>query len=412
MRPIADRADVHRIRALLRDTPRDLLLFELLIQTGASLRSILGLKAGDLARSRVGDEMPIMSGLWKNAPRSAMTETIFEALRRHIEANALGDEDHLFRSRKGSGVLNVSSVSELVKKWFAAAGLEGLFGVKSLRKTWAVHYQDRPPPDDAPPDRGLARPTFDPVSVLTLQETVYKELYRAIVSGRVRPGARLTVAQIAEEMKVSPITVREALLKLEGAGFITSQRKRGFTVNELSINNVKEIYEMRMLLDVMAAEKACARRGPETVEKLKFLMNEYELCSRRRDRESLYEVHNEFHQCLYQDCHQPMVLNVIKLLMEKLSPYLTMVISEYEDLDPKIGIRYHRKMMEAMVEQDPVKLCKWLKSDFRVAVKRLEKFLAGGEVDRGTESLKDRITIDYENSATTARKAEISGVER
>ena len=115
---------------------------------------------------------------------------------------------------------------------------------------------------------------LSPIQGKSLHERVYKELMGAILSGRIAPGESLTLEGISAELKVSLTPVREALRRLEAAGFICLGPNRRITVKELSPKNLREIYEIRLLLECFAAEKACQLRDEAVLDRLVVLIHE------------------------------------------------------------------------------------------------------------------------------------------
>ena len=82
-----------------------------------------------------------------------------------------------------------------------------------------------------------------------LQDFVSRRLARAIVSGDLQPGTRLSPARLAEELGVSHIPVREALAALEAVGHVQRIPRVGFFVAELSTDDIEDIYHWRQVLE-------------------------------------------------------------------------------------------------------------------------------------------------------------------
>src|SRR5579872_726821 len=101
--------------------------------------------------------------------------------------------------------------------------------------------------DDAhetPPLNRFSR-SITPPSIPAL---VSSELRRRIASGRLQPGP-LKISDLAQEFGVSAVPVREALRMLEMEGLVTFDHNRSVHVNALSLEDLHEIYDMRMLLE-------------------------------------------------------------------------------------------------------------------------------------------------------------------
>lgn len=97
---------------------------------------------------------------------------------------------------------------------------------------------------------------------------VAHQLLRAILRGEYREGDRLTEQAVAAQLGVSRTPVREGLLELEGLGVIQLKRNCGAVVTRFGEVKLREIYEVRRLLEVEAARKACGRIDAQVLEDL------------------------------------------------------------------------------------------------------------------------------------------------
>jgi len=88
---------------------------------------------------------------------------------------------------------------------------------------------------------------------------VSAEIRSKILSGDLPPGTRLRERELAEELGVSRIPIREALPQLEADGFITSQSHRGAIVTELTLRDVQELFDVRLGVEVYASRLAAQR---------------------------------------------------------------------------------------------------------------------------------------------------------
>ena len=85
---------------------------------------------------------------------------------------------------------------------------------------------------------------------------VHQELLGRIIRGEFRAGQRLKDTELAEELGVSRTPVREALLRLEREGFISSQKHLGFSVKGLCESEIQEVYPLVRLLECSALGSA------------------------------------------------------------------------------------------------------------------------------------------------------------
>jgi DNA-binding GntR family transcriptional regulator len=89
-----------------------------------------------------------------------------------------------------------------------------------------------------------------------LADWVTTSLREAILNGYFEPGEKLDQDQIAEELKVSRTPIREALSRLESEGFIDVRPHRGAYIAVISQQDIREVYEIRRLLEAEAVRQA------------------------------------------------------------------------------------------------------------------------------------------------------------
>ena len=369
-KPLQDPEEIELIRGRLVDNTRDLLLFDIATQTGLPARQWLKLKVKHLSGLKIGDALPLRDGVKAIGGTSLMTEVLYETFVKFINEKSPHQDDYLFQSKKGSGPLSLPSVSRLVKGWLKGAGLVGMSGLLTLRKTWSVHYrQFRSSPPKVTDEGNHFDSNINKRLIPTRQEVVFKELEHKIVTGRLMPGQRLVAEDIAKQMGVSPIPVREALGRLGARGFISNRPQRGSTVNELSRDNLIEIFEIRLFLECLASERAAVRRTEETLIQLEAFHKDYALTRKGDDFEKLLSINKRFHHTIYQAANMPILMDMIKQLWGRVSPYYYIFFRQSEKPNPTPGIKYHDRIMEGMRRGDPEETGKWLKADLTDSTK-------------------------------------------
>lgn len=107
----------------------------------------------------------------------------------------------------------------------------------------------------------------------TLSLQTYEELRRAIVQGRIRPNERLIETELAEEYGVSRTPIREGLQRLSVEGLIEPLR-RGWRVREYSLDEIREIYEIRAALESYSARLAAERAGQSQLQAVMDIVNQ------------------------------------------------------------------------------------------------------------------------------------------
>jgi len=113
-------------------------------------------------------------------------------------------------------------------------------------------------------------------AVRTIQEQVVGNLRRLILEGDLAPGDKLQQEELAAQLGVSAMPVREGLRQLQAEGLVEFIPRRGAYVAVLSTDEFDELYHMREELEVLALRWAVERINPEEVERLHELLRQVE----------------------------------------------------------------------------------------------------------------------------------------
>ena len=106
----------------------------------------------------------------------------------------------------------------------------------------------------------------DPIS--TLSGRISREIRRMIIAGELRPGERLLQQHLAKKFQVSQGVLREALLEAQFSGLVVAPRGAGASVAAIDLPRVMEAYEVREMLEGLAARLCCLRAAPAHVREL------------------------------------------------------------------------------------------------------------------------------------------------
>ncbi len=152
----------------------------------------------------------------------------------------------------------------------------------------------------------------------SVQELVYEHLRRAIAVSEIGPGP-LRLRDLAAELGVSTTPVREALRRLEGDGLVSYQRSGGIVVNQLSAEDVREIFRIRVTLELLALSLAVPNLGEDELRALERLQDRME---RTTDPDKWRQLNQEFHLQMYAAANSPRLLHIIEGLWTAVEPYL------------------------------------------------------------------------------------------
>jgi DNA-binding GntR family transcriptional regulator len=208
----------------------------------------------------------------------------------------------------------------------------------------------------------------------TLAEKAFGSLHEAIVSGRLRPGERLPIDDIAESLEMSAMPIREAVRRLDAAGLAESIPHRGARVTNLSQADLIEVYEARLALEPLAVRHAAehfdAQHARIAIERLAAL--------NRLSGENLpdtWTAHTRFHFALYEAAGSQWLLRLIRPLWETSERYR---IAVQHKLTARRG--EHEEILAACVAHDPERAAAALHDHLAMTANSVSRAMGGENV--------------------------------
>jgi len=161
-----------------------------------------------------------------------------------------------------------------------------------------------------------------------LGQMVYENLRQTIVRGSIAPGTRLVESQIAEAQGISRTPVREAIHKLERERFIERLPHGGFSVLELSREEIVETFGIRSVLEGYAARLAAINHQPGQLKRLKEKIDEFQRLLDTKHLKGLPQVNTEFHDLLYALSNSSRLIRMIDALRDHIYRYRQIILKE------------------------------------------------------------------------------------
>lgn len=161
---------------------------------------------------------------------------------------------------------------------------------------------------------------------LTSQEVV-QVIRQAIMTRKLKPGEWVRQLYLAERLNVSSVPVREALKTLEAEGQVTYQPNRGYTVVQLSVRELEELYLIRRLLETEAARQAVPKFDAELIQRLEALIALMDELIASGDVMRYTETNRDFHLLLSKCAGLPRLYHLIEVLWQNSEAYRSAIFS-------------------------------------------------------------------------------------
>jgi DNA-binding GntR family transcriptional regulator len=133
------------------------------------------------------------------------------------------------------------------------------------------------------------------VKSASLRERIAESLSGAIISGELAPGTLVTVPALAAKFEVSATPVREAMLDLEKRGFVRSIANKGFRVTEVLEEDLREIIEIRTMLEAPAMAALTEKISPKEMPRWRALADRISAHAAAGDLTGFIEADRDFH---------------------------------------------------------------------------------------------------------------------
>jgi DNA-binding GntR family transcriptional regulator len=154
-----------------------------------------------------------------------------------------------------------------------------------------------------------------------LNQIVYEGLRKAIISGKIPVNERINIKEYAERLNISRTPIREALRMLEKEGLVEYIPKYGVVVKKISAKDVKEIYKIRVALDILAFTNAMNLMNEEQFKQVEDLLNETEIAHKNHQIEEVTQLFYKFNEMIYDFSQMPRLKSIVINLREYLARF-------------------------------------------------------------------------------------------
>lgn len=182
----------------------------------------------------------------------------------------------------------------------------------------------------------------------SLTQIIVELIRQEIFEGTYKPGARLNIADLAQRFQASAVPVREALRNLEAEGLVEFRPNRGVVIRDLSAREVRELFLMRLPLELLAATQAALLADDAALDAIEADLKRMDATV---GTDEWHALHERFHQQFYSLSQLPRLTQHVEVLRGQMRPYAKLYLS-----DPKhvaMAQAEHYRMVEAARARDP-----------------------------------------------------------
>lgn len=166
-----------------------------------------------------------------------------------------------------------------------------------------------------------------------LTDEIYALLKEQIINHHIAPGDKINIDQLARELEVSNIPIREALSRLISEGLVNMVPFKGMYATEMTLQELDEIFEIRMELEGLAIRKAAPNIPDSSLVELQSNMKKW---SDKKPMELaeqinlIAEMNQSLHGLILDYCANHSLKNLITMYIQRIERYLTVIQKELD----------------------------------------------------------------------------------
>jgi DNA-binding GntR family transcriptional regulator len=184
-----------------------------------------------------------------------------------------------------------------------------------------------------------------------LPDRIYSTLEEAILEGKIKPGDRLIEDELSKGFGVSRGPIREALRLLEKDGLVKRVPRKGAIVEWISKDDISEMFQVRSVLEGLAAKIFCGRVTDEELSKLEEIYRQMEAEVEKKNTLKYRRLNREFHSMIIRGSRNRKILEIAEKYEKQIRWFQKMALSSVGR--PEISLREHKAILAAFLRRQP-----------------------------------------------------------
>lgn len=221
---------------------------------------------------------------------------------------------------------------------------------------------------------GRASP-FKPVTVHTLSEQAAEHLRHAIQTDLLAPGAPLVERELAAQLGMSRVPIREAIQRLTEERLVVKTANRGARVYLPSPEEIQEIISLRIVLEEFVAARVVERWTPENEAMLCSIVDQMRVAVEDRDRPALAQLAAEFHESTWRMAEHTVLREVVAGLRQRVARLLNETLTLIDDEALTSVVESHERLVDVFRRGDVARAQAEIREHIRASQDRILEVL-------------------------------------
>lgn len=213
-----------------------------------------------------------------------------------------------------------------------------------------------------------------PIAPKTKNVAVYKKLRQAILKGKLKPGQKIVMADLAKAFGLSETPVREAIRRLESDGYVHFTPHTGAIVTKIDEGELVEVYLIRIALEALATRLASPHITDKDIDYLNKKNHEIEVAIQQKKYENIGGINRDFHLRIYKAAPFPRLYKMICDLWDTFERWPS--VFAYVPERAVASVDEHKKIIQALKMGDTDLADRLMKEQKERAMEALQKYTA------------------------------------
>lgn len=217
-----------------------------------------------------------------------------------------------------------------------------------------------------------------PLNRYVLTDEIYILLKNQIINHELPPGEKVNIDQLARDLEVSNIPIREALSRLAAEGLIRSVPFKGMFVTSLTLKELDEIYELRIELESYAVKKAIQQIPEQVLLKLEGLIADCKVQSSTHSENKLQLIERmniEVHGHILQYCGNETLSKLVNTYIERIQRYVGIIDQDLTVEYVEKECNEHLDIVKSLLARDSIAAIQMIRSHLTASYTRTREYI-------------------------------------
>lgn len=207
----------------------------------------------------------------------------------------------------------------------------------------------------------------------SLRDEAYASLRKALFQGVFKPNQKITEYEIADALGVSRTPVREALNLFRSQGILRQERGGSYVFTLPSLKQIEEIFEIRRVLEPLAAKKVIGNCAETDIDRLEAIVNKEGEALDIKDSSGFFQLNMEFRTTLFNLCGNERLAKIINSFMDYI--YFIGMLTLKRKSVRELVIQIHTRIIQALRKNDETALVALINEHLDQALDAIRKEL-------------------------------------